>query len=120
MIKIKQTLITFLLLPFAVFADDSEVFLDVTGDDADIMIEQQDTDNLIDLDFGNTDDLTLKIYQFGGKNTVKMLDGQSYINNADNLNIHITQFQNANNISENKILFDEVTGNNNYFRLYIV
>ncbi len=117
MIKFKQILITLLLLPFTVFADDSEVFLDVTGDDADIMIEQQDTDNLINLDFGNTDDLTLKIYQFGGKNTIKMLDGQSYINNADNLNIHITQFQNANNISENKILFDEVTGNNNYFRL---
>ena len=47
MIKLKQILITLLLLPFTVFADDSEVFLDVTGDDADIMIEQQDTDNLM-------------------------------------------------------------------------
>ena len=114
---IKKILLGLIVLPITVLADDSEVHLDVLGDDAEIMIEQQDTDNMIDLNFSNSDDLNLKIYQFGGENTVKMKGVNSYINNADNLNINITQFQNANNISENQILFDELTGNNNNLRL---
>ena len=62
---IKKILLGLIVLPITVLADDSEVHLDVVGDDAEIMIEQQDTDNMIDLNFSNSDDLNLKIYQFG-------------------------------------------------------
>ena len=114
---IKKILLGLVVLPLTVFADDSEVHLNILGDDPEIMIEQQNTDNMVDLGFTNSDDLTLKIYQFGGKNTVKMKGANSYINNADNLNMLITQYQNANNISENQIIFDEITGNDNYLKL---
>ena len=63
---IKKILLGLIVLPITVLADDSEVHLDVVGDDPEIMIEQQDTDNMIDLNFSNSDDLNLKIYQFGG------------------------------------------------------
>ena len=46
---IKKILLGLIVLPITVLADDSEVHLDVVGDDAEIMIEQQDTDNMIDL-----------------------------------------------------------------------
>ena len=62
---IKKILLGLIVLPITVLADDSEVHLDVVGDDPEIMIEQQDTDNMIDLNFSNSDDLNLKIYQFG-------------------------------------------------------
>lgn len=61
------------------------------------------------------DNLDLEIKQVGYNNQVGMLDSQSYINNAPNLDIHIVQYNFANNI--NKILFDEVSGSSNTFKL---
>ena len=63
------------------------------------------------------DNLNLDISQTGFKNIVGMLDNQSYINNAPNLSIHIVQFQYANNVDENKIVIDELSGSNNSLRI---
>lgn len=60
--------------------------------------------------------LNLNITQAGAKNTIGMLDGQSYIN-ATSLSIHINQFQNATNIDENEILIDELSGTSNSLRI---
>ena len=63
------------------------------------------------------DNLNLDISQTGFKNIVGMLDNQSYINNAPNLSIHIVQFQYANNVDENKIVIDELSGSNNSLKI---
>ena len=59
--------------------------------------------------------LDLEITQVGYNNQVGMLDSQSYINNAPNLDIHIVQYNFTGNV--NKILFDEVSGSTNTFKL---
>ena len=59
--------------------------------------------------------LDLEITQVGYNNQVGMLDSASYINNAPYLDIHIVQYNFTDNT--NKILFDEVSGSNNTFKL---
>ena len=73
------------------------------GDDNQISLEQS----------GNN--LELEIEQVGFNNQVGMLDSNSYINNAPNLDIHIVQYNFT--ALTNKILFDEVSGSNNTFKL---
>ena len=71
-------------------------------------------DNVIAIEQSG-DNLSLEIEQVGYNNQIGMLDSASYINNAPNLDIHIVQYNFTNNI--NKILFDEVSGSNNTFKL---
>lgn len=61
------------------------------------------------------DNLDLEIKQVGFNNQVGMLDSDSYINNAPNLDIHIVQYNFTGNV--NKILFDELSGSSNTLKL---
>ena len=71
-------------------------------------------DNTISMEQSGNN-LTLKIDQVGYNNQVGMLDSASYINNAPYLDIHIVQYNFADNA--NKIIFDEVSGSSNTFKL---
>ena len=71
-------------------------------------------DNIISLEQSGNN-LSLEIEQVGYNNQIGMLDSSSYINNAPNLDIHIVQYNFAGNV--NKILFDEVSGSSNSFKL---
>jgi len=71
-------------------------------------------DNQISLEQSGNN-LSLEIEQVGYNNQIGMLDSASYINNAPNLDIHIVQYNFTDNT--NKILFDEVSGSNNTFKL---
>lgn len=71
-------------------------------------------DNQISLEQSGNN-LSLEIEQVGYNNQIGMLDSASYINNAPNLDIHIVQYNFTDNA--NKILFDEVSGSNNTFKL---
>jgi len=71
-------------------------------------------DNQISLEQSGNN-LSLEIEQVGYNNQIGMLDSASYINNAPNLDIHIVQYNFTDNT--NKILFDEVSGSNNIFKL---
>lgn len=71
-------------------------------------------DNAISIEQSG-DNLTLKIDQVGYNNQVGMLDSASYINNAPYLDIHIVQYNFTDNT--NKIIFDEVSGSSNTFKL---
>jgi hypothetical protein len=71
-------------------------------------------DNQISLEQSGNN-LLLEIEQVGYNNQIGMLDSASYINNAPNLDIHIVQYNFTDNT--NKILFDEVSGSNNTFKL---
>lgn len=98
--KIRQTFFKYWILPWGaciflampIYADDNEISLTQSGDN-----------------------FSLEIKQVGYNNEVGMLDSASYINNASNLDIHIVQYNFTGNI--NKILFDEVSGSNNTFKL---
>jgi len=98
--KIRQTFFKYWILPWGaciflampLYADDNEISLTQSGDNFSLVIEQ-----------------------VGYNNQVGMLDSQSYINNAPNLDIHIVQYNFTGNV--NKILFDEVSGSTNTFKL---
>ena len=71
-------------------------------------------DNIISLEQSGNN-FSLEIEQVGFNNQIGMLDSASYINNAPNLDIHIVQYNFTGNV--NKILFDEVSGSSNSFKL---
>ena len=75
----------------------------VLADDNEISLEQS----------GNN--FSLDIEQVGYNNKIGMLDSASYINNAPNLDIQIVQYNFTSN--QNQIIFDEVSGSNNTFKL---
>ena len=90
--KIKMTIIGILIIPMTLWADDNEISLEQSGNN-----------------------LSLEVEQVGFNNEIGMLDSNSYINNASNLDIHIVQYNFTGNV--NKILFDEVSGSSNEFKL---
>ena len=81
-----------MLLIAPLYADDNEISLTQSGDN-----------------------FSLEIKQVGYNNKIGMLDSASYINNAPNLNIQIVQYNFTSN--QNQIIFDEVSGSNNTFKL---
>ena len=90
--KLKTVFVGMLIIPMITIADDNVINITQSGDNLDLEIEQ-----------------------VGFNNEVGMLDSNSYINNAPNLDIHIVQYNFTANL--NKILFDEVSGSNNTFKL---
>lgn len=90
--KMKSVFVGMLIIPMITIADDNVINITQSGDNLDLEIEQ-----------------------VGFNNEVGMLDSNSYINNAPNLDIHIVQYNFTANL--NKILFDEVSGSNNTFKL---
>ena len=90
--KMKSVFVGMLIIPMITIADDNVINITQSGDSLDLEIEQ-----------------------VGFNNEVGMLDSNSYINNAPNLDIHIVQYNFTANL--NKILFDEVSGSNNTFKL---
>jgi len=98
--KIKKQFFKYWILPWGacfflvmpIYADDNQISLTQSGDNFSLVIEQ-----------------------VGYNNQVGMLDSASYINNAPYLDIHIVQYNFTDNT--NKILFDEVSGSNNTFKL---
>ena len=70
-------------------------------------------DNLITME-QTGDNLNLEIQQYGADNEVKMLDQYSYIN-ASSLDLLIVQYNNEGN--DNTIVFDEISGTGNEFKL---
>ena len=87
-----MTIIGILIIPMTLWADDNEISLEQSGNN-----------------------LSLEVEQVGFNNEIGMLDSASYINNAPNLDIHIVQY-NFTGLT-NKIIFDEVSGSNNEFKL---
>lgn len=98
--KIRETIFKYWILPWGacyfmvlpIYADDNQISLTQSGDN-----------------------FSLEIEQVGYNNQVGMLDSASYINNAPYLDIHIVQYNFTDNT--NKILFDEVSGSSNTFKL---
>ena len=70
-------------------------------------------DNLINIE-QTGDNLNLEIQQYGADNEIKMLDQYSYIN-ASSLDLLVVQYNTAGN--DNTIVFDEISGTSNEFKL---
>lgn len=70
-------------------------------------------DNLITIE-QTGDNLNLEIQQYGADNKIKMLDQYSYIN-ASSLDLLIVQYNTEGN--DNTIVFDEISGIGNEFKL---
>ena len=90
--KIQLTIIGMCIIPMTLWADDNEISLEQSGNN-----------------------FSLEVEQIGYNNEIGMLDSYSYINNAPSLDIQIVQY-NFTSLT-NKILFDEVSGSNNTFKL---
>jgi len=99
--RFKRTFFKYWIRPWAPFMLMVSPF--VLADDNEISLEQS----------GNN--FSLDIEQVGYNNKIGMLDSASYINNAPNLNIQIVQYNFTSN--QNQIIFDEVSGSNNTFKL---
>lgn len=71
-------------------------------------------DNLIHIEQSG-DNFSLEVEQVGMNNQIDMLDGNSFISSAPNLDMHIVQYNFTTGV--NKIIFDEMNGSGNTLKL---